>query len=85
MLKTGSKRRRTKAQIEEEKTEELQKENAIQMKLAMVEQLQAQREQAEQAAQNNRDAAVLMSDLINAGIVKQVNDTSFMALGPKGE
>ena len=26
-----------------------------------------------------------MSDLINAGIVKQVGDTTFMALGPKGE
>ena len=26
-----------------------------------------------------------MSDLINAGIVKQIATNSFMALGPKGE
>ena len=44
MLKTGSKRRRTKAQIEEEKLTELQKENAIRTKLAMVDQLQAEKE-----------------------------------------
>ena len=69
MLKTGSKRSRTKTQIEEEKLTELQKENAIRTKLAMVDQLQAEKEQAQMLAQNNRDAAVLMSDLINAKIV----------------
>ena len=70
MLKAGSKRRRTKMQIEEDKLVELQKENAIRAMLAKVDELQAQKVQAEQIAQSNKDAAQLMSDLINAGIVK---------------
>ena len=85
MLKTESKRRRTKQQIEEDKLEELQKENEMRAKLAAIQQLQAEKEQMQQIAQSNRDAAHLMSDLINAGILKQVSDSSFMALGPKGE
>ena len=85
MLKTESKRRRTKQQIEEDKLEEVQKENEMRAKLAAIQQLQAEKEQMQQIAQSNSDAANLMSNLINAGILKQISDSSFMALGPKGE
>ena len=70
MLKTESKRRRTKQQIEEDKQAEVAKENAMRTHMAQVQELQAQKEQAEHAAATNRGAAQLMSDLINAGIVK---------------
>jgi len=33
----------------------------------------------------NKDAAVLMSDLINQGVVKQVGPSSFVAQGAQGE
>ena len=85
MLKTESKRRRTKQQIEEDKQTELAKENAMRTQLAQIQEMQAQKDQAEQAAHSNRSAAILMSDLINAGIVKQLSSSSFIALGPKGE
>ena len=85
MLKTTSKRRRTKQQIEEDKQEELAKENAMRTHEAQVQELQAEKEQAQQAANSNRSAAILMSDLINAGIVKQVSGSSFIAQGPNGE
>ena len=85
MLKTTSKRRRTKQQIEEDKQEELAKENAMQTHEAQVQELQAEKQQAQQAANSNRSAAILMSDLITAGIVKQIDGSSFIAQGPNGE
>ena len=54
-------------------------------KMALLAQLQAEKEQAEQAAKNNVGAANLMSDLINAGVMKQVGDSSFVAQGPNGD
>jgi len=38
--------------------------------MARLDQLQSEKEQAELAANNNLGAAKLMSDLINAGVVK---------------
>ena len=74
MLKTASKRRRTKQQIEEDEQAALEKENQIRTQLARVQELQAQKEQMQDAAATNRGAATLISDLINAGIVKQVGE-----------
>ena len=85
MLKTESKRRRTKQQIEEAKTSELDRENDMRTKMARLDQLQSEKEQAELAANNNLGAAKLMSDLINAGVVKQVSDSEFVAKGVNGE
>ena len=85
MLKTESKRRRTKQQIEEVKQAEVAKENAMRKHMAQIKELQAQKEQAQDAAATNRGAAQLISDLINAGINKQTKESSFVALGANGE
>ena len=45
MLKTESKRRRTKAQILADELKELQKENEVRTKLALIAELQAEKEQ----------------------------------------
>ena len=47
MLKTGSKRRRTKREIEEEKTEELAKENEYRSKIARLDMVEQQLTAAE--------------------------------------
>ena len=48
-------------------------------------QAQQQAVQAQQQADDNRTAAVLISDLINAGVVKQNAERSFIVQGHDGE
>ena len=70
MLKSESKRRRTKKEIEEEKQSELERENEIRTKLARLEQVEAELQVANEQAQINKKAAVLVSDMINSGVVQ---------------
>ena len=70
MLKAESKRRRTKVEIEEAKQAELQRENDMRTKLARLEQVEAELAAANQQAQINKQAAVLVSDMINKGLVQ---------------
>ncbi len=43
---------------------------------------QQQANELQEQAARNRDAAVLMGDLVNAGVVKQKSDNSFVVQGP---
>ena len=70
MLKAESKRRRTKVEIEQAKQAELQRENDMRTKLAWLEQVEAELAAANQQAQINKQAAVLVSDMINKGLVQ---------------
>ena len=85
MLKVGSKRRRTKQEVKDDDQVKLDRENEIRTKFAQLDQLQQQMEQMQQQASENRAAAVLMSDLVNAGVVKQKAENSFVVQGPDGE
>ena len=85
MLKVGSKRRRTKQEVATDSQVQLDRENEIRTKFAQLDQLQQQMEQMQQQANDNRAAAVLMSDLVNAGVVKQKAENSFVVQGPDGE
>ena len=69
MLKTKSKRRRTRREIEEEKEEELRKDNEYRSKMARLDMVELQLAAAEQQAQSNKQAANLVSDMINAGVI----------------
>ena len=64
MLKIGSKRRRTKAELKQAAQEELAKENEIRSKFARLSQVEAKLEHTQQRADINKGAAILMSDLI---------------------
>lgn len=88
MLKKDSKRRRTKAEIKQQEQEKLAEENAIRTKLARLNELelrlaQAEQQQVQQAA--NQDAAAVLSDLINSGIVRQESEHCFVAANQEGE
>lgn len=50
MLKVGSKRRRTRQEIEEDKQQELEKENVARTNLARIQELEGRLAQAEEAA-----------------------------------
>ena len=78
MLKAGSKRRRTKQEIENEEQAKLDHENDVRSKMARLDQLEQQMAQVQQQADENRGAAVLMSDLVNAGVIKQKAENSYV-------
>ena len=70
MLKAGSKRRRTKREIEEAKQEELDKENEYRSKVARLEMVELQLQASEEQVRVNRQAADLVSDMINSGVIQ---------------
>ena len=84
MLKTGSKRRRTKMEIIQDKEQEIAKENEYRTKMARLEQVESELLAVTQQAEVNKQAAVLVSDLINKGIVQQQADNTFVALSQEG-
>ena len=81
LLQIGSKRRRTKAQIEEEKQLKLEKEAMVEEKLADYDVLQQKFDILEQAKSNGDAAASVLEQVINAGFVNQENDGSFVVSG----
>ena len=85
MMKDDSKRKRTKQQIKNDEQAKLDEENANRARAAKIEELEYQLQQAEHDKDSNRGAAVLMSDLINAGVVKQTDQSSFVVQGREGE
>ena len=85
MMKDGSKRKRTKKQIKDDEEAKLEEENANRARAAKIAELEYQLQQAEHEKNNNHGAAVLMGDLIAAGVVKQNAQNQFSAIGPKGE
>ena len=78
MLKAGSKRRRTKRQIEADEAEELAKENEYRSKVARLEMIEQQLRATEEQARVNRQAADLVSDMINAGVIQQESENTFV-------
>ena len=85
MLKASSKRRRTKAEVKADRKDELDRENEIRTKFARLEQVEMQLAHTEHQANVNKVAAVLMGDLVNAGVVKQTDQSSFVVQGREGE
>ena len=71
MLKVGSKRRRTKAEIEDEKEQEALKQQKLESDLQELANLRGRIQEAEEQANTNKAAAELMSQMINAGHVQQ--------------
>ena len=78
MLKIGSKRRRTRREIEEQKQSELERENDIRTKLARLDMVEQQLRRANEQNEINKKATRVMSDLINAGVVREEAENSFV-------
>ena len=95
MLKVGSKRRRTKAEIEEQKQDEITRQEQIEAELqelanlrgrvqqaeGRAQQAEALVQQAEEQANNNRGAADLISQMINANHIIQDSQNSIIIKG----
>ena len=71
MLKVGSKRRRTKREIEEENQKQLEKENEYRTKMARLDMVEQELLAAQQESEQNQQAAQLITDMIQAGVVQQ--------------
>ena len=64
LLKIGSKRRKTQAEIEELKEEERVKEQAVQDKLAQFDRMAKQIAELQAENENNKAATNILSDMI---------------------
>ena len=71
MLKIGVKRRRTKAQIEEDERLELEERERQQSALVELAQLRTQVNEYKHEADTNKVAAQIVSNMINAGAARQ--------------
>ena len=62
----------------EAKQSELDKENEYRSKMARLDMVELQLAAAEERAQTNSQAANLVSDMINAGVIQQEDENSFV-------
>ena len=74
MLKVGSKRRRTKNEIEEEKQEEIVKQEQLEQDMAELANLRGRVQRAEKEASENVGASKQLHNMMEAGIVKLDGD-----------
>ena len=81
MLKVGSKRRRTKKEIEEENERQLEKENEYRTKMARLDMIEQELLASQQEAQQNQQAAQLINDMIQAGVVQKQEDNTIVVGG----
>ena len=85
MLKAGSKRRRTKVEIEEEEKAKVAKELEMAAQLAKVSILEQQNKELSEKANQGSAASMLMSQLIEAGLMKQEAENTFTIHGSHGD
>ena len=74
MLKVGSKRRRTKNEIEEEKQEEIVKQEQLEQDMAELANLRGRVQRAEKVASENVGESKQLHNMMEAGIVKLDGD-----------
>ena len=67
----GSKRRRTKAEIEEQKLEAMTKQQAIEDKLKTIDHLQQQLAEVQGMQNAENEATRVLQDMMNAGFVQR--------------
>ena len=83
MLKIGSKRRRTKKEIEDEKQEKLLKEQMVAEKMAQFEEMSKKIELLSKDNENNKAAAQILSDMLSKGdCIQQPDGSIVMSASP---
>ena len=80
LMKVSSKRRRTRAQIEEEKREDERKEAEIQAKLVRLDEIQPQLEMFEQNNERLQQFQEQLERLFDLGFMKQGENGSYQAV-----
>ena len=78
MLKVGSKRRRTKAQIDADRILAAQKKIDIEEKLAAFEQMQQERDELRAKLVNDQAATNVLNGLISKGHVARASDGNWV-------
>ena len=82
MLKAASKKRRSKAQIKEDKEQEELKKAAIEAKAAQFDALKVQNQMLQQQVQANQAASDILNEAVNQGHAS-VDDQDRLHLHPK--
>ena len=85
MLKVGTKRRRTVKQIRAEKEAQAEKDRILNEKLAMFDRMQEEVEQLKQQDRDREAASILLSKMINAGLVQQKDNNSILVNSQNGQ
>ena len=85
MMKVGSKRRRTKIQVKLDNEEAIRKEEEQAAALGELAALRARIIGLEQQAVNGKAAASLISQMINAGHIKQDSESTIVLNAANGE
>ena len=78
LMKVGSKRRRTKQEILDQKEESMMKQQAIEEKLAKFDQMKRELEQAKQMAEVNAEASEIVQGMLDQGFVEKAEDGTIM-------
>jgi molecular chaperone GrpE (heat shock protein) len=79
-MKVGSKRRRTKQEIEDQKLEDRVKRQAVEDKLKTIDNLQAELQSTQQQVLDNQDAKDIVQNMLDQGFV-QINPDGVMVPG----
>ena len=85
LMQAGSKRRRTKKQIEEDKEEEIRKEQETRTGLAELAALRARVQGLEQQANQGKFASSLLSQMVSAGHIQQDSEDSVVLNAANGQ
>ena len=87
LLKAGSKRRRTKAEIIDAEQLKLEEENMIRAKLARLDEVELMLAASEKQVGDmpNHAAAMVLNDLLKAKVVHRESDSVFVAQNAEGE
>ena len=85
MMKASAKRRRTKAEIEEEKLESMRKEQEIRQKLEAWEQMEAALEESERKNDKLRRQSESMKQIYEDGLIKKDDAGSYVVVDDPAE
>jgi hypothetical protein len=82
MLKIGTKRRRTAAEVQEEKTGSKQKEDDMKQKMLDLKAYEQKLHLQKNELKNGKEAAAILNGLLKSGQIKQASDGSWGAVVP---
>ena len=85
MLKAGSKRRRTKAEIQDDRDKEVQKRQNVQDRLDTIPLYVERVSLLEREVAEKESATNLLQQFMEAGLVQQSEDGSFVVHGSHGD